>query len=347
MDRPRVILAETDMSYLHPLMFRFAEKYGDKVALEIVDDPEYFRRLFSSPQRADVLVVSETLYDPGLRIHNLGHVFVLTEEMTEAESDSGPYTAVFKYSNIIEVFNRISAPISPAEERGETKLIVVTSANGGTGKTTLALGICGCLSKYSKSVLYINAAHLQSFQHFFVNKSPIANQEVYAKLIQPGKTIYQDIQHVVRREQFSYLPAFKMALLSLGLSYSVFEKIAVSAKEMKAFDYIVVDAENGLSEENARLIGLADRVVFVMRQGRTSAFATSRMIANINGSSSGKFFFICNDFDRSEENTLVGEEYLKTISVNDYVEHMDRYDRLQCEDFAKSEAIQRTAVLVM
>ena len=63
MARPRVIVADTDESYVIPLQKKFAELFADKIDLEIITDKDYFNQLFSLSQHADILLVSDTLYN--------------------------------------------------------------------------------------------------------------------------------------------------------------------------------------------------------------------------------------------------------------------------------------------
>ena len=51
MAKPRIIIADTDISYIIPLQLKFVEDFFEKVDLEIVTDNEYFETLFSTPQR--------------------------------------------------------------------------------------------------------------------------------------------------------------------------------------------------------------------------------------------------------------------------------------------------------
>ena len=72
-------------------------------------------------------------------------------------------------------------------------------------------------------------------------------------LADPDIKIYAAIKHTIRNEMFSYLPPFRASLLSLGLEYSVYEKIALSAKNTGEYDFIVIDAENSFDENLTRL----------------------------------------------------------------------------------------------
>lgn len=79
MARPRVIVADTDESYVIPLQKKFAELFADKIDLEIITDKDYFNQLFSLSQHADILLVSDTLYNSGLKKHDIRHLMILSE----------------------------------------------------------------------------------------------------------------------------------------------------------------------------------------------------------------------------------------------------------------------------
>ena len=221
------------------------------------------------------------------------------------------------------------------------------SACGGVGKTTVALGISACLTKSYKRVLYINAGHLQSFQRMLENKSPITASEVYAKLANLSENAYSDVKHVIRQELFSYLPPFKAALMSLGLKYSVYEKIAIGAKKSADYDYIIIDADSSFDEDEARLIDIADKVVLVTRQNESSVFATNVLVSNINGAGSEKYVFVCNNFNKERDNALISPSMTMKFTVSDYVEHFPHYDNLKPSDLSMESSIQRTTFLVI
>ncbi len=346
MGKPRVIIADTDLSYIFPLQLKFAEEFGGKIDLEIISDPAYFGSLFSRPQSADVLIVCEELYTPALFRHSIGSVFLMTE--SPAENTDPNLVRLYKYTSIKEIFRKIvdGSGLNPDPVPQAPRLIVVTSACGGTGKTTIAMGICANLVNNYKKVLYINADRLQTFQHLLENPSPIAPSEVYLKLLDPRDSVYSEIRHVVRNEGFSYLPPFKAPLLSLGLRYGVFEQIALSAKASGEFDFVVVDADCAFDEEKASLISAADKTVIVTTQNRAAVFATNQLSQNINGVNQERYLFVCNDFRPEEDNALLGGSPLR-FSVNEYVSHIRGYDQCASAEFARDSGIQKTAFLIM
>ncbi|GGA79778.1 AAA family ATPase [Ornithinibacillus halotolerans] len=349
MNKPRIIIADTDEKYITPLQLKFVEEYFNKVNLEIITDVQYFEELFTTPQKVDILVISEEFYSETLHRHNINHIFMMTEHNEHGTTEDLAVVRIFKYTSIKVIFNEIvgrsSEVLRNSEKLEECKTVLVYSASGGVGKTTLALGMSQCLTKSYKRVLYINAARLQYFQQLLENKSAITASDVYSKLAIADEHIYEQIEHVIRREVFNYLPPFKGPLMSLGLPYSIFETIIQSAKASKEYDYIIVDADSTFDEEKAKLMNIADKVIVVTKQDRTSAFATNLLVSHIDGIDSEKYIYICNDFKKDLENSLVTPNI--QFTVNDYISHFDHYEQMTCEDFAKDSGVQRISYLVV
>lgn len=352
MAKPRIIIADTDISYIIPLQLKFVEDFFEKVELEIITDKNFFEELFAMPQRADILIVSEELYDQSMQRHNISNIFLMTEQNEEEQTVDLNVNLIFKYTSIKEIFNEIIGKSADVlnigfEGKKETQIILVYSACGGVGKTTVAMGISACLTKNYKRVLYINAGHLQSFQRLLDNETPISTADVYTKLSNPNESIYNDIKHVLRKEQFTYLPPFKAALISLGLSYSIYEKIVLSAKKSTDFDYIVVDADSTFDEDKAKLFGISDKVIVVTEQTASAVYATNALVSNITGMGGEKYMFVCNNFKKDRDNALISPAFAMKFTVSDYIEHNERYDQMKCADLVKDSGIQKTAFFVM
>lgn len=351
MAKPRIIIADTDVNYIIPLQLKFVEDFFEMVDVEIITTEEYFETLFSTPQRADILIVSEDLYSQAMQRHNISHIFVMNEQYEEDQTADLNVNHIFKYTSIKEIFNEITGKSADVLKiktgtKQETQVVLFYSASGGTGKTTAAIGVSSSLTKNYKRVLYINAARLQVFQHMLENHSAITAAEVYAKL-SSTENAYSDIKHVIRKEIFSYVPPFKAALMSLGLEYSVFEKIIVSAKQSGDFDFIVVDADVTFDEDKAALINLADKVIIIAKQTLSSVLATNILVSNINGANSDKYVFICNDFDKDNDNALISPAVSLKFSISDYIDHFANYENMKPDDLSKENSIQRTAFLII
>ena len=352
MAKPRILIADSDVNYIIPLQLKFAEDFFEKVDIEIITDPQYFDEIFSTPQKVDILIVSEDMYSQVLQRHNISHVFLMTEQYEEEQTAGLNVTRIFKYTSLKEIFNEIigkSADVLKLQNKKsqETQVVLVCSANGGTGKTTVAMGISASLTKNYKKVLYINAARLHSFHYLLESKAPVTAADVYAKLTAADENIYADIKHIIRKEIFSYIPPFKAALMSLGLQYSVYEKIVRSAKKSGEYDFIVVDADVAFDEDKASLINLADKVIVVVNQGMASVIATNVLVSNVNGMGGDKYIFLCNNFQKDYDNALISPAVSPKFTVSDYVDHFSHPDQIRPDSLSKEGSIQRAAFLVI
>lgn len=351
MAKPRIIIADTDRNYILSLQQKFVEEFFEKADLEIITDAQYFAELFSAPQRAEILIFSEDLYDMSLQKHNIAHMFLMAEQEEEGETVDLSVDRIYKYTSIMEIFGEIigkSADVlqKNAGETKETQIILVTSAAGGVGKTTIAMGLSAVLSKRYKRVLYLNTDQLQSFQRLLQNQTPITGNDVYAGLLHADTRIYSNLKYVVRQELFRYLPPFKAGLLSLGMIPTVFRQIAVSAKNSGEYDFIFIDTDNTFDENKAALMDLADKVIFVTGQNAASVEATNILVANINGIDNDKYLFLCNNFSQEAENALISPQIALKFRVNEYVEHLNHYDQMKGIDFAAEKGFQKAAYLL-
>ena len=223
---------------------------------------------------------------------------------------------------------------------------MVTSAAGGVGKTTLAIGISACLSQNYKKVLYVNCSRLQSFGQLLKNSSAISDSEIYSKLSRNNKGLYHEVKHMIRQELFSYLPPLKASLVSLGIPMEVFLDIAQEAKESREFDFIIMDTDAYFDEDKAKQLTIADKVIIVTRQTKASVFSTNILVKNVNGISNEKYLFLCNDFNSNKDNILISSEMELKFTINEYIEHIENYDAMLGVDFAEQTSMKKLAYLL-
>ena len=351
MAKPRIMIVDTDLNYIIPLQLKFVEEYFESVDLEIITDVDVFRKKFSTPQRANVLIIADSLYEPSLQRHNITNIYLMTEQEDNEQPDSLNVTKIYKYTNIKSIFSQITrsnlGSTEPSIHKDSSQLIMVTSASGGVGKTTIALSLCQCLSTIGKKVLYINADYLQSFQYRLANRSPISDSNIYAQLADFNDSTYDNIRSVIRKEEYYYLPPFKTNIMSVGLEYSIYEKLAIAAKKSNEYDYVVVDAIHTFDEENASLMKIADKVIIITQQCKQTAFATELLVSNINGISAEKYILICNDFEQVKDNALLSAEFTSRFAVNEYIEHITNCERMTIDEIAKHGSIKKIAFLIM
>lgn len=351
MDKIRIVIADTDEHYILPLQLKFIKEYFSKIDLEIITQREYFDQLFSTPQEIDILILSENLYSVTIHKHNIKKIFVMTEQQQSKDYRSD-IIQIYKYTNIKEIFNKImgqseeSIVSSPLSRKG-CQVILVDSASGGTGKTTISLGLCACLSHSFKKVLYINVSHLQMPSPLLDKTEYINSLDLYAKLKLADYNRYEILKNYIKNIGFQYLPLFRSSLLSLGINYSIYQEIILSAARSQDYDYIVVDADNVFDENKTKLIELADRVILVTKQNVSSVYSLNTLLENIDIGNSDKYLFVCNDFKENKDNYNLSRFNKARFKINEYIQHLNAYDQMKINDLAEDISIQRLTYLIV
>lgn len=199
-------MADTDESYVIPLQKKFAELFADKIDLEIITDKDYFNQLFSLSQHADILLVSDTLYNSGLKKHDIRHLMILSEHYEPGQTDELDICRLFKYTSVREIFNEITGrckdTLYAEQDAGkETKIILITSASGGVGKRVLHSAcvvvwnviirntVCEC---GSASVVSVDAGKRRADQRCFGLCGSVGE----------SWQVYRIVRHVIRKEGF-------------------------------------------------------------------------------------------------------------------------------------------------
>lgn len=345
MPNPRVVIVDDEMGYIIPLQARLAEEYSRMVEIEIITKKEYFQVFFAVPQSIDLLIITNKFYSLELQRHNIKKTILLIEELEAGIQLYSNTIQLFKYSDIREILNIINSRSMGIflnnHKENMTQIVLVTSACGGVGKTTVAMGICSALEIAYKKVLYVGAEYLQTFQYWLNDLTPITDSKIYSEIGDNSRNAYLTVKSAIKSEVFCYLPPFKAAILSMGISFSVFEKIISDAKMVGDYDYIVVDTDSIFSEDKVRLLGIADKVLVVTDQTERSYFATEQLIKNISELNTEKYLFICNMY---EQNSTIGDKYMD-FTINDFVEHYTN-SKLQLNNVSQIGGIQRIAYLL-
>ncbi len=350
MRRPVVVLADSDAKYLRPLELKFIKELSGKIDLEVITDPAYFDAYFAQPRTVEILLIDEEWYSSRLSGQDIRHLFILSDSRTWLVTQQDRQY-IFKYSSSSEIYNTVMREtagefIERETAEKHTKVAVVTSASGGVGKTTVALGLAACMSARMLKVLYINAERMSTFHRWF--KNPVqCNDRVYAQLQHGSSGYYQMLKPFIIHEHFDYVPPFKAALAALGISASVYGTLVSEAKASGDYDVVIVDTDAVFDEEKAFLMTFADSLVTVVNQTEASVWATNILLSNVRVSASDKYIFVCNDFEEGRFNAIVSGKGSKNFVVSDYIRHIEDYDRISLDDLKNNRDIYKLSYLII
>lgn len=355
MAKPLLVIAETDESYLGPLEMKVAETLGDTVDLEIISDAEYFEEYFTNPRKIDVLVICEELYTERLHMHHVEKIFLLAETMDEQEDvvhevEGGPVKVykLFKFCNVSMLVSYIiqSNWKSEVSESQTPQLVVFLSAAGGAGSTTLCMGASACMRQNLKKAFYINFQRHQNFHYYLKNKSTLPI-EACACLQKKDAAVYEKLKPYISREDFTYLPPLKASREALGIPEAAYGSFARAVQKSGDFDYIMVDMGTELTPENLEFLNYANKVFIVTTQDAYGAFKLKMLQQSISCTDKEKYRFICNCFDKEEENLLLNMEKESQVVVSEYIEYDEKAVGRGIQGITSMQGIQKVAYMIL
>ncbi len=321
MSKPVVIIADLDEDYILAIEKKLLIEIGNQIELEVITEAEYLSEFFLSPRTAEILLVSEELYTREICKHNIAHIFVLKEEVSEYDEANTVELItedVNRYVSTNEIYNQIirysrKCILTDVNLQKETRVIAFYSAIGGTGKTSLSLGLAKSLSDKFNRVLYVNAESVQSFGYYLKIQGDQLSDDGYRSIRSAEDNVYSNLKSFLHTEGFYYLPPLISSLDSRNISNEIYKKIILEAKESKDYDYIIVDIEAGYSNRRIDLMMIADKVILTILPDAISVIKMNFIEQNISLNDKEKYVCVCN---RCKQSDLSIEKNLSAINMS-------------------------------
>lgn len=289
-------MVDTDTEYLAALEVRMLETFGEGIEFEVIDDPRYLEEYLSRTPHMDVLVISESLCDQRVLQCDVGCLYRLTEE-DNFLGDGSNISNIFKYANFQKVFSEIEFGVkqlvrTSVGEAQKTKTILVYSAIGGAGKTTVALGLCESLRAIHKKVLFIDAENIQDFPYYLRGKNYLPTTTLNERFTEDE--LYNALRPHIKNEGFDYLPPLKAAASALDISLDIYRRAVEAFRRRVQYDYIVIDTDSLFDDNKDALIQMAEKVVLITNPGEAARYKMDLFLQNLSVPDDEKYLTICN-----------------------------------------------------
>ena len=182
----KMILACHDEQYIEPFLHyvRFSE-YQLQISVTAFSQKEAFMQYMDELGTSNHVLLTEPTFVDGLtELKNVVHIFYLVDELIQDELDrEDKIKCIYKYQPLPKLLTSIikSVPASKTiQARGRklnstTTLLTICSAQGGAGKTTVALNLCKQFSMQGIRVFYLNLENIYSnpFQGHVIHTSHV------------------------------------------------------------------------------------------------------------------------------------------------------------------------------
>ena len=305
MKRYRIIMVDEDISYLSKIELMLLREYGEEIDLELITDAEYLEHLFQTPQQIDFFIVHEDFWKEEFRKQSIRHIFFLTETEGGNYSIQG-ITNIYKYSSVQNVVHAINIVLKHLmqgrENKLEKKVVLVYSPQGGSGKTTIALGAAKALFQLGNRVLYIDAESIQT-PAFRENLEKWADRSL-VQALSVGRFSQEILENNIEQGDVDCLRPFQYSLVGNGLRDINYLPLIHAVKMTMPYDFIIVDTSNEFNDFKAQMMASANQVIIPCLQDVQGADKIEALLHNINASDKNKYVFVCNKLRIGVENSL-------------------------------------------
>lgn len=293
MTKCKVLLADPELAYLAPIELLVLREYAGAVDLALVNDQEYLRRFFSEPQKLDILVINERFWSEDLRRQDIGQVFFLVEEERPKVTTRDNDIILYKYTSARDIFasiNMLLRRLSDAAPARSSQLVMVYSPQGGSGKTTAALGVCAALAGIGSKPLYISADPMQAESGCLPPEAHMTDRLVHQIL--RGAIDPNELRANIHSGVFDCLAPMPYAMSGYGITEEQFNAVAFAANGSLSYDYVVVDCSSDFTLAKTALMKAAAHVILPFVPDAGGAAKYRRILQCINARDQEKFMFV-------------------------------------------------------
>lgn len=187
----------------------------------------------------------------------------------------------------------------------QTKVIVISSGKGGTGKSTLALNLSIDLCNKGKKVLLFDADLGLANIDIMLGLVPKFN--LYHVIT--GKKTIQDI--TISANGLDIIPGGSGVYELANLSQDRLKNILVQLGKLDGvYDYMIIDTGAGLSESVITFLLAADDVIIVTTPEPTSITDAYGIVKNLSKNNfEGIVYLVVNRVSDSSEGIMIGEKF--------------------------------------
>ena len=293
MEKSKIILADSDLSYLAPIELLLLREHSDRIELQIITDSGYLRELLSDPQRIDILVINEELWQDEFRRQDIRQLFFLCEEEQPKIHTEENDILLYKYTSARDVYASINIVLRRmigTQTKMTSRVIMVYSPQGGSGKTTVSIGLCCALASLGSKVLYMSLEPLQTFSGLLSEAR--AMDEVLVHQMISSRVEASALQANILHAFFDYLAPMQYPMTSYGIREELYTSLLQAAVGQLGYDFIVLDCSCDFTSGKASLMKSADFVVLPFRADRDGLYKFSKLRKCINTGDTEKFIFV-------------------------------------------------------
>lgn len=266
----KLAMLSEDMNYLKRVSANFNNKFNDKLEIYLFSVLGSAIEILHTKKIDVFLVDSNYEVEDHLIPKKCGFAYLVDTQ--DIETVRGQRTvckyqkAELIYKEILNIYSEnVSDVIGFKTEDGSTKVITVTSAAGGTGSSTLAVGYAKYLARIGKKVLYLTLATFGDTSCFLTGDGMSNFSDVLYTLKSKKSNFSLKIESAVRTDKSGvmFFQTPNTALDMKELTDAELESLIAGLKSVGAYDYIVLDIGFDLNDRVINLMKNSYGIIMV------------------------------------------------------------------------------------
>ena len=281
--RIKLLIAAADGDYAEHLSNTLSEKYSDAFVVSVCSTAELLADMLAY-QKFDAALLEASLIE-GVDLRLIQLPLLLWTESAHVSGAADECTKVRKYQRISSIACDILESCAKTSFSGRdpisqrARITAVWSPAGGVGKTSVALAFAAQKKTDGKQVLYLNLESFSSTPVYF-DKSGKSISAVFDMLDNDEGNLKMLIRAIRRQDSVSGIEYFchaenfdDMNILSVDDAESLIRACCTITDEL------VVDLSCVCNKRTWQVLELADRILIVADQTRTSQIKLSQFTA--------------------------------------------------------------------
>ncbi|WP_026476470.1 AAA family ATPase [Alkaliphilus transvaalensis] len=283
--RIHMVIADNDKDYLEALEGYLTENYQFKLHLSIFSRKEYLDQSLKEANREiDILLISPEMLSNLAEIKKIKKVILLIDgkkDMKDNQEAENIYSSILKYQpchklmgEVLDLYSEGSNNYLLPNGNTESKILSVYSPVGGSGKTTMAIGVATLLAQMGKRIFYLNLEGISSIKQYFPQETPHFNASNLFYLVKEQKknliTKLSSMQIKDHGTQINYIDPFDSALEWDEIKEDDIDFLLKEIQNSGLYDYIIVDLSSNFDLRNIKAMTLSTSIIFVLQYNLTS-----------------------------------------------------------------------------
>ena len=260
----------------------------------------------------DIMTVSDDLYEYSSSIFNK-KIAVLSNGMHQNVGCA----SIYKYKNANNIAGDLMGLVDfnvyvDSDNYSDTSVIMLYSAAGGSGKTTLALLLAQAYADQAKKVFYLNLEGYHSTTLFLKGQSSSNFSQVLYYLKNGDINLasrVRTLRSIDESTNIYYFEPSKNIMDTSELDATDIKLLIKAIKDSDQYDFIIIDSPSIINSSSVTLLKESNKVVLISTGTNISLHKTETFLTFIDKIANSehqehtrdKIYLVCNKIDYKDE----------------------------------------------